>query len=135
MDDAARKKLEETTRWEPGETEARIFAEWMEGGYFLIQRVDLTQSGRPNRGIEIIGHEQRFMEPPSAAIKSRYYGSDGATFDYVYESDGDTLIIWGGEKGSPAYYKGTFSADGDTLSGGWVYPGGGGYSATATRVK
>lgn len=34
MDDAARKKLEETTRWEPGETEARIFAEWMEGGYF-----------------------------------------------------------------------------------------------------
>ncbi len=34
MDEAARKKLEETTRWEPGETEARIFAEWMEGGYF-----------------------------------------------------------------------------------------------------
>lgn len=34
LDDAARKKLEETTRWEPGETEARIFAEWMEGGYF-----------------------------------------------------------------------------------------------------
>mgnify|MGYP001014871168 FL=1 len=34
MDDAAKKKLEETTRWEPGETEPRIFAEWLEGGYF-----------------------------------------------------------------------------------------------------
>ena len=34
MDDAARKKLEETTRWEPAETEARIFSEWLEGGYF-----------------------------------------------------------------------------------------------------
>ena len=37
MDNAARKKLEETTRWEPGETEARIFAEWMDGGYFHPQ--------------------------------------------------------------------------------------------------
>jgi valyl-tRNA synthetase len=34
LDDAARKKLEETTRWEPAETEARIFSEWLEGGYF-----------------------------------------------------------------------------------------------------
>jgi len=29
----------------------------------------------------------------------------------------------------------SFSADGNTLTGGWVYPGGGGYEATATRVK
>ncbi|HXV05009.1 MAG TPA: valine--tRNA ligase [Solirubrobacterales bacterium] len=29
-----RQKLEERTRYEPGEVEARIFAEWMEGGYF-----------------------------------------------------------------------------------------------------
>ncbi|MCB0860732.1 MAG: class I tRNA ligase family protein, partial [Solirubrobacterales bacterium] len=34
MDSGARKKLEETTRWQPGETEARIFNEWLEGGYF-----------------------------------------------------------------------------------------------------
>jgi hypothetical protein len=32
--------------------------------------------------------------------------------------DGDTLTIWGGVKGSPAYYRGQFSADGNT-SGGW----------------
>jgi valyl-tRNA synthetase len=34
MDAARRTKLEETTRYEPAEIEARVFAEWMEGGYF-----------------------------------------------------------------------------------------------------
>ncbi|HTR76195.1 MAG TPA: valine--tRNA ligase [Solirubrobacterales bacterium] len=34
MDAAERKKLEGTTRYEPGEIEERVFAEWMEGGYF-----------------------------------------------------------------------------------------------------
>jgi valyl-tRNA synthetase len=29
-----RKRLEETTRYEAGEVEARVFGEWMEGGYF-----------------------------------------------------------------------------------------------------
>src|SRR5687767_11287833 len=28
------KNLEERTRYEPAEVEARIFAEWMDGGYF-----------------------------------------------------------------------------------------------------
>jgi valyl-tRNA synthetase len=32
--DAAREKLEEKTRYDPGEVEGRIFAEWMEAGYF-----------------------------------------------------------------------------------------------------
>src|SRR6201996_8457276 len=34
MDAAKRTRLEQSTRYEPGEIEARIFAEWMEGGYF-----------------------------------------------------------------------------------------------------
>ncbi|HEY5334068.1 MAG TPA: class I tRNA ligase family protein, partial [Solirubrobacterales bacterium] len=34
MDAAKRERLEQTTRYEPGEVEARVFAEWMEGGYF-----------------------------------------------------------------------------------------------------
>ena len=50
MDDSARKKLEETTRWEPGETEARIFAEWMEGGYF---HPEATGSASENYSIAI----------------------------------------------------------------------------------
>jgi len=113
-----------------------ITYEWMEGSFFLIQRVDLEQDEQKIQGIEIIGHLQMFGEEPSKDIKSRFYSFlDGMTLDYVYEIIGDTLTIWGGERGSPAYYKGQFSKDGNTLTGGWVYPGGGGYEATTTRVK
>ena len=34
MDATKRKELEETTRYEPAEVERRVFAEWIEGGYF-----------------------------------------------------------------------------------------------------
>ncbi len=34
MDAARRKRLEATTRYDPGEVEGRVFAEWMEAGYF-----------------------------------------------------------------------------------------------------
>jgi valyl-tRNA synthetase len=34
MDAAKRTQLEQHTRYEPGEIEGRVFAEWMEGGYF-----------------------------------------------------------------------------------------------------
>jgi valyl-tRNA synthetase len=34
VDAERRKKLEEKTRYDPAEVEARIFAEWIEGGYF-----------------------------------------------------------------------------------------------------
>jgi valyl-tRNA synthetase len=34
MDAERQKALEETTRWEPGEVEQRVFARWMEGGWF-----------------------------------------------------------------------------------------------------
>jgi hypothetical protein len=38
-----------------------------------------------------------------------------------------------GERGSPAYYEGTFDDAGDVLTGAWHYPGGGGYSTVSTR--
>ena len=119
-----------------GEIEGEITYEWAEGGFFLFQHVDMMQYGNKIKGIEIIGHESIFGAEPSTEIKSRFYSFlDGMTLDYVYEMEGDTLTIWGGEKGSPAYYRGTFSKDGNTLTGSWVYPGGGGYEAVSTRVK
>jgi hypothetical protein len=119
-----------------GGVEGEITYEWLEGGFFLIQHVDLERYGHKIKGMEIIGHLQPFGEAPSQEIKSRFYSFlDGMTLDYVYEMDGDTLTIWGGERGSPAYYRGKFSDNGNTLTGGWVYPGGGGYEATAIRVR
>ena len=119
-----------------GGAEGKTTYEWMEGGYFLVQRVELQQYGQEIRGVEYIGHVQPFGEEPSKDIKSRFYSFlDGMTLDYVYELEGDTLMIWAGERGSPAYYKGKFSKDGNTITGEWIIPEGGGYQSTATRVK
>ncbi len=118
-----------------GAIEGTTTYEWLEGGFFMTQRVDFVQGGQPIKGIEVIGHEQTFGSEPSQEIKSRFYDFlSGMTLDYVYEVEGDTLTIWGGEKGSPAYFRGDFSEDGSTLTGRWVYPGGG-YESTMTRIK
>ena len=89
--------------WEvSGDARGRVTYEWMEGGFFLLQLVDLEQYGIKMKGIEIIGHEQPFGAGSGEEIRSRYYDSLGNTLDYVYELDGDTLTIWGGQVGSPA---------------------------------
>lgn len=118
-----------------GGVHGQVTYEWMEGGFFLLQRFDLEHGVRKIKGIEIIGHEQAFGAEPGKDIKSRVYDTQGNTLDYVYEVAKETLTIWGGQKGSPAHFKCKFSDDGNTCAGGWVYPGGGGYESTMTRVK
>ncbi|MFI6305832.1 hypothetical protein ACIBCH_28470 [Amycolatopsis thailandensis] len=103
------------------------------GGFFLIQHVDLEQYGQAVTGFEVIGHLHPFGEPVSEEVASRFYDSQGNTFDYVYELDGDTLTIWAGAAGSPAYFRGTFTDGGTVMTGEWVYPGGGGYTSVMTR--
>ncbi|GIK67430.1 MAG: hypothetical protein BroJett018_52240 [Chloroflexota bacterium] len=118
-----------------GEAVGQVRYEWMSGGFFLIQHVEIHHGGHAINGMEVIGHERLFgAEESSPDIKSRFYDSEGNTLDYVYEIEGDTLTIWGGAKGSPAFYRGTFSADGNRVSGGWQWPGGG-YSTTMTRLS
>ncbi|MGQ0671019.1 MAG: hypothetical protein ACT4PO_15385 [Actinomycetota bacterium] len=116
-----------------GGAEGTSTYEWMEGGFFLIQHVELEQEGHTNKGIEVIGHLRPFGEAPSEDIHSRFYDTEGNTLDYVYEIEGYTPTIWGGERGSPAYYRGTFAEDGNSATGAWVYPGGG-YDSTMTRI-
>lgn len=118
-----------------GDSTGTVTYRWMEGGFFLIQDFDITVFGERAKGVEYIGHLHPFGEDPSEDVHSRVYDVQGNTLDYVYEIEGDTLTIWGGEKGSPAYFKGTFNEDGSVNEGAWHYPGGGGYSTTMTRVK
>lgn len=121
--------------WElSGETSGRITYEWLEGSFFLLQHVDMEHAGNHIKGLEVIGHLRPFGEEPGPDITSRFYSSTGDTLDYVYELVNNTLMIWGGEKGSPAYFKGRFSEDGNACTGAWVFPGGDGYSTTMTRV-
>ncbi|MFD5553846.1 hypothetical protein ACFWIA_08415 [Streptomyces sp. NPDC127068] len=118
-----------------GGAEGTVTYRWLPGEQFLVQDIDLTQYGQAVTGIEVIGRLKPFgAEEPSEHVHSRYYDSAGNTFDYLYEIEDDTLVIWAGEKGSPAHYRGTFNAGGDTVSGAWTYPGGGGYASTMTRT-
>jgi hypothetical protein len=117
-----------------GGAEGTVRYEWMPGRFFLLQHVELTQFGQPVTGVEVIGNLRPFGEPAGVDVVSRFYDSTGNTLDYVYELEDDTLTIWGGAKGSPAYYRGTFSPDGTAVTGEWVYPGGGGYASTMTRI-
>jgi hypothetical protein len=122
--------------WEiSGDVRGTVTYEWMEGDFFLVQGLDLgQQEGQGITGVEIIGHERPFGAEPSEEIKSRFYSKTGDTIDYVYELEGDTLTIWVGQRDSPAYYRGTFGDDADTLTGTWHCPGRSGYEATSTRV-
>lgn len=115
------------------ETGGTVAYEWLPGGHFLLQHFDMTLHGHAVQGLEVIGHLRPFGEEPSADIRSRAYDAQGNTFDYVWEVEGNILTIWFGDKGSPGYFRGKFSADRRTNTGAWVYPDGGGYRSTMTR--
>jgi hypothetical protein len=118
-----------------GDATGEVKYQWLEGKFFLEQHFDLVHDGRAIKGIEVIGHLHPFDGEPSEDIHTRVYSfTDGMTLDYVYELEGDTLTIWGGEKGSPMYYQGTFSGDGSSVMGGWHWPGGG-YTANMIRAN
>jgi uncharacterized protein YndB with AHSA1/START domain len=117
------------------EIDGWITYEWMEGGFFLVQHFDLVHDGHPVKGLEIIGYERGFgAEEPGQDLTSHSFDNLGNTFNYSYEVDDDTLTIWGGPKGSPAFYRGKWSEDGNTNAGRWEWPGGG-YESTMTRIK
>lgn len=133
---ASLNKLVGTWKVSGPDIKGKVTFEWMEGGFFLIQHVDFVHGGHKIKGMEIIGYDRPFgATEPSADIKSHWFDGEGNTFDYTYEVDDDKLMIWGGEKGSPAYYEGKWSEDGNTNSGAWHYPGGGGYESSMTRVE
>jgi hypothetical protein len=109
--------------------------EWMDGGFFLIQRGQVQREDGPFTYVQIIGLDRGPEQTePAGDIIGRLYSSRGDTLTYVSEADGETLTIWFGERGSPSVYRGRWSDDGNTLEGAWEWPGGG-YEETMTRVQ
>lgn len=120
--------------WEiSGDATGEATYEWINDSHFLLQRYSLRFEDHAVNGIEVIGHLQPFGKEPSRDIWSRAYDNSGNTFDYVYEVKDDILTIWGGERGSASYFRGTFQDDGTNV-GEWVYEVGGGYATTMRRV-
>ncbi len=118
-----------------GEIRGQVAFEWMEGGFFLVQRVYIDYGGRKITGVEYVGYDES-----NEVLKSYFFGNTGSgpfpgpALEYVWEVGDDTLAIWGGFVGSPASFKGKFGDDGNTVAGRWEWPGGG-YEATMTRVE
>ena len=111
-----------------GGVHGQVRFEWLEGGFFLVQHVDLVNDGRPIRGAEYIGYDEA-----SQSLRSHYFGNNSELLEYVLEVDGDSLTIWGGYVGSPARCHGTFSADRNSATSRWEWPGGG-YPSVMTRI-
>ncbi len=110
----------------------------MEGGFYLVQRVDIDHVGQRIKGIEYI--EYIGYDESNDNLKSYFFGNTGpgpfggVALEYVWEVDEDTLKIWGGYVGSPASFEDEFGDDHDTVAGRWDWPGGE-YEATMTRVE
>lgn len=116
------------------ELAGQVTFEWMEGGFYFLQHVDLDHAGNRTTGIEYIGYD-----PSRRTLQSYFFGNQApgpfakVALEYAWEVGADTLTIWGGEVGSPASYQGTFSDDHSTVTGRWQWPGGG-YESTMTKT-
>ena len=117
-----------------GEIHGQLAFEWLEGGFYLVQHVDIDYIGRKITGVEYIGYDESNQQLKSYFFSNQGPGPfGGVALEYVWEVGDDTLTIWGGYIGSPAGFKGKFSQDRNSITGRWEWPGGG-YEATMTRA-
>jgi hypothetical protein len=114
----------------------RLTFEWLPGGFFLQQRVELDFAGYEIRGLEVIGYDPATGKFPSTVFSNLV----GVPIPYEYDLQGDRVTIRT-ELAGGATYTGSFSEDGNTGSGGWrpdegkEGPGNVPYDITSTRVS
>ena len=107
--------------------------EEMEGGFFILQHVELIAGGRHIKGVEYVGFDE-----DTQTLRSHFMDNHGSNFTYTWDVDGDIVWIWFGDKGTDNFFRGIFDETGNTYSGRWQWPTGngttGGYEAVANRV-
>ncbi|MGZ3871363.1 MAG: hypothetical protein ACXVJD_00510 [Mucilaginibacter sp.] len=112
-----------------GEATGQVSFGWMEGGFFLVQYVDLDGA----RGLEFIGFDEE-----SGTLRSHYFDDDGKILEYTYrlsETQHRVSIDMPGIKGE---FNGIYSNNGDTITGNWHWLQNGeefGYKAVFTKIK
>lgn len=94
-----------------GEIPRRVTLEWMDGGFFLVQRVDIDYIGRRIAGTGYVGYDEA-----NGGLKSYFFSNTGSApfsrpaLEYVWE-------VGGGFLGSPAKFEVEFGHDGNTITG------------------
>jgi len=112
-----------------GEVCGQVSYSWMEGGFFLVQYVDLEGC----KGIEFIGYDQE-----KGALRSHYFDDDGKVLEYTYtvsETDHIISIDMPGIKGK---FDGKYSNNGNIITGSWQWRQGCedmGYKAILTKIR
>ncbi|GAB3226995.1 hypothetical protein [Spirosoma arcticum] len=112
------------------EAQGQITFRWMEGGYFLIQEVDLNGGAK---GIEFIGYDAE-----SKTLKSHYFNNTGNLLEYTYKTEGKAYTVAIDMPGRKGQFVAEFSDDDNTLTGRWDWTQDGekmGYNATMRRMK
>jgi hypothetical protein len=98
---------------EVDDVNGRTTFEWLPGGYFLQQRIELNFAGYQVKGLELIGYD-----PATGTFPSTVYSNmAGTPLPYRWEVKGDELTITTELLG--ATFRGRWSEDGSTFSGGW----------------
>jgi hypothetical protein len=92
----------------------RLSFEWLPGGFFLQQRVEIDFQGLEIRGLEVIGYDPATGRFPSTV----YSNLVGAPIPYEYDVQGDRVTIRT-ELGGGATFTGQWAEDGESMSGGW----------------
>jgi hypothetical protein len=109
--------------------------EWLPGGFFMQQRVQIDFTGMKVEGVEIIGYDPATKRFPSTVF-SNMIGVPIA-YEYDVRDDGYTITT---DLSGGATFTGTFGDDG-SMSGGWrpnpgvEDPGNIAYDVAGTRVS
>lgn len=106
-------RTKETSDVPAAEIDAVDTYEWLPGGFGLLHVVDARVGDEKVEGAEIIGYD-----PDRGAYITQYFGSDGpASYEADLVEEGGVLT-WGMRSKSDRF-RGTFSDDGDVLTGHW----------------
>jgi Protein of unknown function (DUF1579) len=99
---------------ERDDVSGRLQFEWLPGGFFLQQRVQIDFQGMDIRGLEVIGYDPATGKFPSTV----YSNLIGVPIPYEYDVQGDDVTIRT-ELAGGATFRGTWGADRESMSGGW----------------
>ena len=93
----------------------RATFEWLPGGFFLQQRIELNFMGMELRSLELIRYD-----PETQAFPSYVYSNmSPIPLPYKWDVQGETLKISVDYGPINATFKGKFSKDGKSFSGAW----------------
>jgi len=88
---------------------------WLDGGFFLLQEMEMDYDGKPIKSHELIGYD-----PKTKVFASFVYSNMAPDpWPYSWDVQGDDIRIAIKKPPMDATFTGKFAPDGKSFSGGW----------------